>query len=196
MIDAAPPAQVPATSAVSGAVLTGGASRRMGRDKAMLPVDGIEMARRVADALAQSGCDPVVAIGGDGASLADIGLRTVADEWPGEGPLGAIIVALRDATGPVLVVACDLPWLDAGTLGRLLAVATAAPTADVVHAAGDRPEPLCALWRPSALRVLEAVFSAGERAVHIAIAQLNAVACPVDAVAVTNINRPEDLPKR
>lgn len=185
-----------AQPAIAGAVLTGGASRRMGRDKATLRVDGSAMARRVADALVEAGCHPVVAVGGTATQLATLGLRVVDDTWPGEGPLGAIIVALRDAGGAVLVAACDLPWLDGATVRQLITVSIAHPDADVVHAQSTRIEPLCALWRPSALAVIEPLFDAGERSMHAAIGALAAVACSVEAVRLTNINRPADLPVR
>ena len=74
--------------AFAGAVLTGGRSSRMGRDKATLPVDGVPMAARVADALRRAGAEPVLAVGGDQAALEALGLTWVADRHPGEGPSG------------------------------------------------------------------------------------------------------------
>jgi len=182
---------------VAGAVLTGGASRRMGRDKATLEIDGVAMARRVADALIAAGCAPVVAVGGDATRLGAIGIPVVDDHWPGEGPLGGIITALRHSErAAVVVAACDLPWLDAPTIERLVATAVEHPDADVVHAASPAMEPLCALWRPRALHTLSAALAGGTRAVHDAIALLHAVACPVDAGPLRNINRPGDVPNR
>ena len=181
--------------AVAGAVLTGGASRRMGRDKATLEIDGVAMAARVVGALEAGGCAPVFLVGGDAARLAGIGRPVVADAWPGEGPLGAVIVALRHAAQPVLVAACDLPWLDAGTVGSLLAAHLAHPDVDVVHAASPAIEPLCAVWHPSALASLTSAFAAGERGMQRAIAGLRAHPCAVDPLALANINRPGDLPE-
>ena len=60
-----PPAPGDTGIAFAGAVLTGGRSSRMGRDKATLPVDGVPMAARVADALRRAGAEPVLAVGGD-----------------------------------------------------------------------------------------------------------------------------------
>lgn len=98
-------------SHVVGAVLCGGASRRMGRDKALIEVDGVPMARRVADVLRAGGCDRILAVGGDAEALAALGLEPIADRWPGEGPLGGLATALLAADdGDVLVLApCD--WL-------------------------------------------------------------------------------------
>ena len=60
---------------VTGAVLCGGASRRMGRDKALIAVDGVLMAERVAQALTVGGCGEVVFVGGNAEALA------VAGRW-------------------------------------------------------------------------------------------------------------------
>ncbi|HEX2785027.1 MAG TPA: NTP transferase domain-containing protein, partial [Ilumatobacteraceae bacterium] len=64
-----------------GAVLCGGASRRMGVDKATLRIQGVAMARRVADVLLAAGCALVIAVGGDSVELRRLGLDGVADEF-------------------------------------------------------------------------------------------------------------------
>jgi molybdopterin-guanine dinucleotide biosynthesis protein A len=102
-----PTADCKAMSDVFGAVLCGGASR-MGVDKATIPVDGVAMARRVADALAAAGCSPVSAIGGDPAELGRLGLDTVIDRYPGDGPLGGILTALA-VQAPAAVVRAICP---------------------------------------------------------------------------------------
>ena len=62
-----------------GAVLCGGASRRMGTDKAFIEIDGVPMARRVASALADAGCESIYAVGGDSIRLRRLGFVTLAD---------------------------------------------------------------------------------------------------------------------
>ena len=191
----------PATSMVRAAgvravVLAGGQSRRMGVDKATMLVDGVAMARRVADVAVAGGCTDVVALGGNPEMLGVVGLAVVADRWPGEGPLGAIAVALEHATGDVLVLACDLVWLDAAAVRLLLQSAAETPDVDVVCARSSqaaRVEPLCALWRPSALGVVAQTFQSGERAVHVALAKLRVASCEVPEGALRNANTPADL---
>ncbi len=98
-----------------GAVLTGGASRRMGRTKALVEVDGTPMASRVADALSAAGCEPVVLYGGDPIELAPLDRPVLPDRYPGEGPLGGILGVLEQFAEPatdVLIVACDLAASD------------------------------------------------------------------------------------
>ncbi len=170
------------------AVLAGGASRRMGTDKAALDVAGQTMAERVANAARRAGAIDVVQIGGTSSTLS-----VVPDRWPGQGPLGGIITALTDARCPwVFVGACDLPGLDESTIRRL--TIHAIPDADVVMAVTDRREPLCALWRVAgALDSLAAQFAAGERAVHLAVGALNVVEVPTDAPVLHNVNTPDEL---
>ncbi len=181
---------------VAGAVLVGGRSRRMGRDKALVEIGGVPMIRRVADVLVANGCRPVVAIGP--ADLA-AGLEAVADEHPGQGPLGGILTALHAvAPRPVLVVACDLPWLDTATVSAVLAATYEAveseESVDVIMAVAERREPLCAVWMPASIIAVERAFAAGERAVHRVAAGLAVVEVLVGAHALINVNAPEDLP--
>jgi molybdopterin-guanine dinucleotide biosynthesis protein A len=164
----------------------------MGRDKARLPVDGVPMAVRVVRALEAAGADAVVCVGGDRDGLDALGLRVTADDHPGEGPLGAIVTALRWCSSPVLVVSpCDLITPQADSFRRLVA-ALADVDADVAVPIVD------GAWRalPSALRRscladLAAAFDAGERAVHHAVEALERVA--LDAGALADADTPEEL---
>ena len=176
-------------TAAFGAVLCGGASSRMGIDKATIPVAGVAMARRVADALAAAGCSPVSAIGGDPAELGRLGLEHIFDQYPGDGPLGGIITALA-VQSPAAVMACDLPGLSAATVTSLL---DALGDHDAAIAFSDRAEPLCAVWSDRAVPVLRARFQAGERAMHRAIDGLDIAWVTVSATDLHNVNTPGDL---
>lgn len=165
----------------------------MGRDKALVEIDGVPMARRVAGALDAAGCEPIVAIGGDPAALGSLGLEVVADGAPGEGPLGGLITALvHFASSPaVVVVACDLPYLTGSTVR---AVVGALAGFDVALACTDRRQPLCAAWRPNAVDHLRSVFDAGERRLDAAATGLHWVQIQVDPQDLANVNTPADLP--
>jgi molybdopterin-guanine dinucleotide biosynthesis protein A len=172
-----------------GAVLCGGASRRMGVDKAGVEVDGVPMARRVVDVLAAGGCLHVTAVGGDTMVLGGLGLDVVDDEFPGEGPLGGIVTALT-VGAPTAVVACDLPNLRPATVAALIA---ALDGHDAAVAFSDRPEPLCAVWAQSAAAVLRERFVSGERAVHRALVGLDIAWVSVASAELRNVNTPGDL---
>lgn len=194
---------------IVGAVLTGGASRRMGATKALIDIDGVAMARRVVDALEAGGCEPVVLIGGSPSELAPIQASVVEDQHPGAGPLGGVITALAwartlprgDASDAsalrVVVSACDLARLDGGSVARLISVATRATeqgsAADVVVAHDDRRQPALAVWDADVLDRLRALFVDGVRSLNSAVDAVRWTSCQVDASAMTNVNRPTDL---
>lgn len=181
----------------TGVVLCGGSSRRMGRDKAVLEVDGVAMAARVSRALAAAGAQDVIALGGDLAGLRALGLDARPDGWPGEGPLGATITALELASAErVLVASCDLLRPEASALGATMDALAAHPGAvgavpvwdgrrQVTHAAWDRRA------RPALLRA----FTAGERSLRRAAADLIVVEVRgLDPAALADADIPADLP--
>ncbi len=180
-------------------MLCGGASRRMGRDKALIEVDGTSMVLRVVAALRAGGCEPVVAIGGDRAALEQLGIVVVDDLFPGEGPLGGVITALAGSPADLVVVAsCDLPHLTGATVGSLVAAMEgdqSTTTPEVAVAVTDRPHPTCAAWRPGTLPTLRRVFDGGERRLTAAIAELRAAEIQADAQDLANVNTPGDLPQ-
>ena len=180
----------------AGAVLTGGASRRMGRDKALVDVGGRPMAAVVAGALRVAGASPVLAVGGAGAALAGDDLVAVADDHPGEGPLGGVITALAHTDGEVVVVlACDLPATDPHNVRLVVAALAGTPGAQcAVPVVDGRLQGLHAAWRRSALAPARAAFASGERAVHRLLEQLDTVAVPgLDPAAFVDVDAPEAL---
>jgi molybdopterin-guanine dinucleotide biosynthesis protein A len=171
----------------------------MGTDKALVLVDGVALARRVADALRSGGCDEVLAIGGDADALGALGLRPVADRWPGEGPLGGLATALAAvAPGDVLVLApCDLvrpDWLAIADLRRAL---DADPAIEAVPVAvGERVQ-----WLPSAWRVRDgsaadvaALVDAGARRLDAVATVVAARPIALDVDQVADADTPSDLP--
>src|SRR3954469_13656774 len=136
-----------------GAVLCGGSSRRMGRDKAFAELHGRPLVLVAARALREAGRERLAAVGGDGAALAALGLEPVADDHPGEGPLGGLLTALRWATTPtVVVLSCDLVALGAREVGAVLGGLTAAPRADVAAPQrGGQAQLLTAAYRRTSL---------------------------------------------
>jgi molybdopterin-guanine dinucleotide biosynthesis protein A len=177
---------------VAGAVLCGGSSRRMGVDKALIEIDGVPMAERVARILVAVGCDPVVFVGGDSA-LAEVGRRHVPDLYPGDGPVGGVVTALsalRDADA-VVVAACDLPDLDVDAVRAVMG--TAEDRAEIRVADSGRVEPALACWPTFRRSQIESQFLGGQRALHRVIEAWEGVHVPVDRAAMRNVNRPDDL---
>jgi molybdopterin-guanine dinucleotide biosynthesis protein A len=164
----------------------------MGRDKALIASGATTMVERVCTALAAAGCAPVVLVGGDPQRLtAATGREVVADTWPGEGPLGAVIDALRwhGARGAtaVVVAACDLPDL---TVEAVCAVAGCDGAAVAV---AERRHPSLARWPTGSVGQLEALFHGGVRSLHEALDALGATDVAVETAALRNVNSPADL---
>lgn len=179
-----------------GVVLTGGASRRMGRTKALIEVGGTPMASRVAGALFDAGCESVVLYGGDPRQLAPLDLPVLPDRHPGEGPLGGILGVLElfaEQATDILIVACDLANLSSTDLIVLIEAARLRPDADVVVANGGRVEPTCALWRSASADRVRASFDGGERAVHRVLGDLCTFEVSLPPTSLCNINTPGDL---
>jgi molybdopterin-guanine dinucleotide biosynthesis protein A len=181
-----------------GVVLAGGASERMGRDKASIEIGGRTLVERASLRLAVC-CDEVLVASG-GRPLVP-GLRSVGD-GPGRGPAAGILGAAAAAPGhPLLVLACDLPLVPAALLELLL---EAAGDRDLVlPGPAGRLEPLCALYRPAALEALASQVAAGVLAPHrlarrpdlrvrvLRDEELTPLGDP--SRMFTNLNRPEDL---
>jgi molybdopterin-guanine dinucleotide biosynthesis protein A len=180
------------------AILAGGESRRMGRDKGSLPVAGVPMLARVLAAVRASGLRVVIVGRPDVAAIVgDDGLPRIADDAPGNGPLGGIATALRVTGGSLLAVACDMPLM---TPDALLWLAGQTPLAahrdGVITLNGGRYEPLFSIYSHAALPLIESLLARRERALRALIAAgdfLHIEAPPTIVPALANINTPEEL---
>jgi molybdopterin-guanine dinucleotide biosynthesis protein A len=180
----------------AGAILAGGSARRLGGvAKGLELLDGSRIVDRVAAALGDV-ADELILIGAPAAVAAALpGVRTVDDEVPGSGPLGAIVTALRATGRDTIVVAWDMPFVTAKQLQPLLAAPDDAEA--VVWESAGHVEPLCALYRASALRPLADAFAAGERSPREALRRLHVhlVQRPADdgSSPFASVNTPEEL---
>ena len=180
---------------VAGAVLIGGASSRMGSDKAQRPFGGVAAATRTSRLLATL-FEDVMLVGGD--APADATGRRIEDVAGPRCALRGIVAALEASRAErVLIVATDLPLLTPALLLALVAW----PLAEVVLPRRDgHIEPLCALWsRERAAAGARAQLAAGRLALHEVVAQLDVrylegadlhTADP-DSTALANANTPE-----
>jgi molybdopterin-guanine dinucleotide biosynthesis protein A len=176
----------------AGYVLAGGRSSRMGQDKALLPFRGATLVQAVAGQVAEAAGSAVLV--GDPDRYDALGYPVIPDDFPGEGPLGGIVTALRHTSAEWnLVAACDMPGLSRGFLEELLAAAENNRRSTVPVGPSGRLEPLCAVWRRDSLGVLETAFRSGIRKVGSACESLRMAVYPVAEVAhFQNVNTPED----
>lgn len=180
----------------TGAVLAGGRSSRMGTDKALLELRGRPMVMTAVEALRDAGAAEVFVIGGDGPALRALGLEVHPDDHPGQGPLGAILTAMRVAAhDPVMVLACDMPDVDGATVAAVVAALVADAVADVAAPVrAGRRQILTAAYRARAASQLGAGFAVGERAPRRALGGLVVVEVTgLDAGRLADVDRPGDL---
>ena len=138
---------------ICAAILAGGKSSRMGTDKALMGLDGMTMIEKVLQAVPTQIADPTV-ITNNPEDYAFLNLPLHRDVIKGIGPLGGIYTALKHCkTTHCLIVACDLPFLNAGILHQL---SERGPAWDVLVVDTDKGvEPLCAVYSKHCLSVIQ-----------------------------------------
>jgi molybdopterin-guanine dinucleotide biosynthesis protein A len=176
----------------SAIVLAGGDSRRMGRDKALLPIAGKPMIAHIVGRL-KSLFDEIVIGAGRAADYEFLGLPVVPDRIPGQGPLMGIASALdRTKNDLNFVIACDIPDFELGLISRLAAQAEGFDAAIPLNHRGER-EPLFAFYRKSVLGAAQAVLIAGGRSMLDLLALVRTRTTPLpEGVEIRNINTAEE----
>lgn len=148
---------------ITGIVLCGGRSTRMGQDKASLLVGDETFLMRVVRLVGEVADEVIVVTRADQA-IPGLPAQVVHDEADGLGPLAGIAAGLGASTSDVnVVVACDMPLIRPAVLRRLLELRG---EADLCLAVVDgRPSPLCAVYRQPVAGVARGLLAAGERRV-------------------------------
>ena len=149
---------------VSGVILAGGASRRLGRNKALERIGGQTLIERVAGSIAPVSAEVIVVVASPAQAAAlplPAGVRVVSDLYPGCGSLGGIYTGLSVSREPwVLVVACDMPFLNPRLLRRLMTMRRNVDA--VVPCLEGQPEPLHALYSKTCLAPMDRMLRAGQ----------------------------------
>ncbi len=186
---------------VTGAILAGGRSRRLGRDKAGTLLRGKPLALWVAAALA-----PVVQetllISNYPLQHGKLEFPLVSDLIPGLGAMGGLLTALFYARTPRVVLApCDTPFLQPDLLRRMLAAASRHKVEAVVCHSRKGLEPLPAVYQTRLFSRLATHLKSGDYRLRSFLAACRTVQLtPGDITGVDpeehsffNINTPEDL---
>ncbi len=184
---------------IAGFVLAGGQSSRMGRDKALLELDGVPLVVRAARVVESVAGNATVI--GHPEILRTLQLRAIADDWPGAGPLGGIATALRASEAQWnLIVACDLPYLTRAWLDFLKGRALASQADAVVPTSEHGAEPLCAMYHKRSESAVWLALDRGTRKVTDCLAgvhveHLEPTAWKVfdsEGLLFKNMNSPQD----
>lgn len=160
-------------------VLAGGKSRRMGVDKATLVHAGQTLLERAIEQSILAGAAKVIVVGGEAAWLGTYFneplVRWTADRWPGDGPLGGFITGflvdeIGIASGPRIVLSCDLPFVNAESIAWLVRAwftgfdpsQQAEACAFVANIDGN-DQPLCGAYSAECANKANALFQSGQR---------------------------------
>jgi len=179
-----------------GLVLAGGASRRMGQDKAALAFHGRPQLEWARETLARHCVRVFVSIRAD---QQDDPLRrgqpVIVDVHDGAGPIAGIAAA--QAAHPDhawLVLACDLPFVDDAAIGHLVSRRDGRPVVAYASSHDGLPEPLCAIYEPDSRAGLLAAIASGRNCPRKFIigTGVELLAQP-DPAALDNVNTPEEL---
>jgi len=176
---------------LTGVILAGGKSTRMGRDKALLDFGGVSFIDRIAASL--SGVtEPVVISTGEGGRYPQAGLPVVTDNCPGCGALGGIQAVLAHMSTPrALFVPCDLPLVTSAACRRMAEAVM--PQQVIVARCGGRLQPLFGIYGKEALPVIERCLASGRYSVMACLEELDvAVVDFSDPALLFNINTPDE----
>lgn len=183
---------------ISGILLAGGMSRRMGRDKALMELRGERIAARLIREL-RAVADEALIVGHAPERFAGLDARIIPDDAPGCGIVGGVAAGLRAMRGELGVVAgCDMPFLNARLFAHLIARVGGADGAILETA--DGLEPLCAVYHRRIESELRAMIREGDLAARRIAARTNLrrVAAEelrsagIDPRRTHNMNTPED----
>jgi molybdopterin-guanine dinucleotide biosynthesis protein A len=180
---------------VYGLVLAGGKSSRMGKDKATLRWHGKEQQYYIADLLRAFCTKVYISVRKDQEASIDPGYAVLPDAYPGLGQYGAILTAQAYKPDVAwLVLACDLPLLDAQTLEYLMQHRADEAIATTFESPFDHlPEPLIAIWEPRSneqlLNFREKGFTCPRKV--LLNTELVSILQPPDPESLMNVNTPE-----
>lgn len=190
-----------------GVVLAGGLSSRLGQDKTRLRLHGPNrprMLERTVELLRACTEETVISCRGDrppedpDGALA--GVPLLMDDAPGQGPLGGMHTCLRRLGGPILVLSCDLPFMEPAVLERLLAArATRKPHHIMTtyrQVETGYIEALVAVYEPACLPWFDRAAAAGVRQLNLVVPEDLRYDVPYTRAEnrpFFNVNYPEDL---
>ena len=172
--------------------MAGGGSRRMGRDKALLPLGGTTMVEQIASAvLAAAGNVTVI---GPVERYAHLGFPVVPDKIENCGPIGGLFTALSITKADWnVLVACDMPDVTAAFLTQLIEAAEAADADCLVPETPGKLDPLCAVYHRRVVLAAEAAIHRKLFKMQDFISTLRTSRWPVsDARPLSNINTPAE----
>jgi len=179
--------------------MAGGKSSRMGTDKSFITLSGKPMVEHVLEKVRDL-ADELIIISNKPNQYKHLALPTYPDLIPEKGPLGGLYTALYRSSKPhVLIVACDMPWLNRRLLNYMISIRMQADV--IVPRWTDHPEPLHAIYSKDCLPAIKSRLIGGELKMvsfyddtKVHYVQRNEIAhFDPDGRSFANVNTPKDL---
>lgn len=177
---------------LSGAILAGGQSRRMGRDKALLTLAGRTLLEWQVDKLRKAGVEDIM-LSGHRAELPDA--RYVEDVYVGCGPLGGLHACLAAARHDLCVVlSVDVPLIPAEALAEMAMAHLTGKGDATILKHGDRIEPLIGVYSRALLPWAERALWGSNRSMRAFLDLISWQSFAYDGpeAALINVNTPEE----
>ena len=182
---------------VTGVILAGGKSSRMGKDKALLDFHGKPFIEHIAETLKHVFAE-VFIVADYGDSYTYMNLPVHADTIKSSGPLAGIHSALSHAIMPsVFILSCDLPLVTAEAIEHLLGIENSFDV--VVYSVNGMMQPLCGIYGKSCLTIFEEELKRDKRSVLDALGKVHTLVVAAeltelqnDARIFANINSPAE----
>ena len=182
---------------VTAMILAGGRARRMGgEDKGLLDFVGRPLIEHILEAVAPQVGDVLINANRNQERYREYGYTVIADERPDfQGPLAGFASGLAQcATGDLVVLPCDGPWVPRDLVFRLWEARAKADAELAVAHDGERMQPVYALLRKTLLPDLRDFLETGERKIDLWYARRRVARADFSDCrdGFANINRPQD----
>jgi len=185
---------------ITGVILAGGSSRRMGENKALLKIGGLTLIERVY-AVMDTLFSDVIIITNTPELYCSIPCRTVADIYPGAGSIAGLHAGLHASPSKwIFAAACDMPFLNTELIRLLCRRKNGFDAVVPMNCYGLR-EPLHALYNRSSLQVMQQTIEKGDKSILILLDQLRTryishqqvKMIPGGEESLRNVNTPEEF---
>ena len=184
----------------AGVILAGGRSSRFGSNKALAPIKDKPLVQHVAETV-KTLFEEALLVTNTPETYLFVELPSVADKFPGDGPLAGIHAALKTIKSPrAFISGCDMPNLNPQLIRHLCSINGGWQAVIPRHSMGI--EPLHAIYHKDCMDVLEQYLAAGIRKIGSVLEKLQVrwvdeeeiLSIVPDLTVFHNVNRPDDLP--
>jgi len=186
---------------MTGAILAGGKSSRFGENKALFPINGIPIIKKIIDILHKN-TEELFIVARDADPYRSFGVKVIRDIYTGKGPIAGLHTSLLTARfDRVFLIACDMPFLSEKLIVHMRSIRSRDPV--VVPLSKKGLEPLHAIYKKELISVVEKRILSGNLSLKGLVESVPHTIVRLDALpenfftelSILNINTKLDLEK-